>query len=592
MKAADPADTAVLVVDEEPGLRARMAEALAVAGHRVSVADDGLRAIACLTQSDFDVVVTDVQLPGANGVEVLRRARVTSPGTEVVMTSAHPSFEVALQCLRAGARDLLQKPFEVADLVASVERAVERRRLHRAGDLYQASQAVMATQELERLPEVIVEVARRVMLADDASLMLPDPSGRLYVAYSSSVVPEVRAAVKGEERVASRIARSREPVLITKGLGSDPRFSDIEDYKRVSSSIVYPLMTGGRLVGVLNLNRADPAEPFRKQDVERAAVLASQALLVLENSRLLRQMVASERLATLGQLAASVAHELNNPASFVLISHDFLYKRLRQMDELAEVLSAEPESSAAGKAWRKLGGAVNYTDLLQATEDLADGVRRIRDIVFDLRGLSRTEDSPTRVDLNDAIRSSLRVAAAELRGKPVSLDLGADLFIVGSTGRLSQVFLNLLMNAAQAVGERTGGPDAGPGEIRVTTRRAGERVVAEIFNNGPAIAPEHLPRIFEPFFTTKSAGVGTGLGLSTSRDIVHRHQGEILVESSSERGTRFTIWLPAVAPAARHTGATSGQAIGPATGGGNGPAAPIPRSSRAEDDPSDLDRMT
>jgi two-component system NtrC family sensor kinase len=465
---------------------------------------------------------------------------MTAPDTQVVITSGYPSLDMAIECLRAGAFDFVQKPFNILELVSTVGRAIERRRIHQAGDLYQASQAVLATQELERLPEVIVEVARRVMHADDASLMLPDPAGRLYVAYSSSLNPQVRGAIVGDERVASRIARNREPVLITNGLASDPRFSDIEDYKRVSSSIVYPLMTGDRLVGVLNLNRGNPEVPFRRRDVERAAVLASQAMLVLENSRLLRQMVASERLATLGQLAASVAHEINNPASFVLMSHDFLHKRLRQMEELATVLTNEPASSAAGQAWRKLGGHANYIDLLQATDDLDDGVRRIRDIVFDLRGLARTDDNPTRVDLNDSIRSALRVAAAELRGKSVTLSLGSDLFVSGSTGRLSQVFLNLLVNAAQAISDRFDGK----GEIRVGTRSEGGRAVAEVFNNGPPIAVEHLPRIFEPFFTTKSAGIGTGLGLSNSRDIVHRHKGELTVQSSAEAGTRFTISLP------------------------------------------------
>jgi two-component system, NtrC family, sensor kinase len=530
----------VLVVDDEPDSREIIAHELRAEGHEVSVSGDGLGAIACLKQADFDVVVTDVRMPGATGVEVLRLARMTSPDTQVVITSGYPSLEMAIECLRAGAFDFVQKPFAVTELVSTVGRAVERRRIHEAGDLYRASQAVLATQELERLPEVIVEVARRVMHADDASLMLPDAAGRLYVAYSSSLVPEVRGAIVGDERVASRIARNREPVLINDGLASDPRFSDIKDYKRVSSSIVYPLMTGDRLVGVLNLNRAQPAVPFRRQDVERAAVLASQAMLVLENSRLLRQMVASERLATLGQLAASVAHEINNPASFVLMSHDFLHKRLRQMEELATVLSNEPASSPAGQAWRKLGGQANYVDLLQATDDLEDGVRRIRDIVFDLRGLSRTDDNPSRVDLNDSIRSALRVAAAQLRGKSVTLSLGSDLFVIGSTGRLSQVFLNLLVNAAQAISDRFDGK----GEIRVGTRCEGGRVVAEVFNNGPRIASEHLPRIFEPFFTTKSAGVGTGLGLSNSRDIVHRHKGELAVQSSADGGTRFTISLP------------------------------------------------
>ncbi|MEP6652970.1 MAG: response regulator [Myxococcales bacterium] len=531
----------VLVVDDEPDFRNMVAHELGEEGYGVSTANDGLRAISCLATNEYDVVVTDVRMPGASGVDVLRAARARTPETQVVMTTGYASLEMAVECLRAGAFDFVQKPFSVVDLVSTVARAVERRRLHATSELYQASQVVLATQELERLPEVIVDVARRVMGADDASLMLPDSEGRLYVAHSSSLLAEVRSAVGGEERVASRIARGREPVLIANGLDGDPRFSDIQDYKRVSSSIVYPLMAGERLVGVLNLNRASAEHPFRRADVDRAAVLASQALLALENSRLLRQMVSSERLASIGQLAASVAHEINNPVSFVLTSQGFLQKSIGQLGRLAAAMRTEPVTSATRKVWDELGGDVLYTDLVSATEDLAEGVGRIRDIVFDLRGLARTEDAAALVDINDAVRSALRVAAAEIRGRSLVVDLGAGTMIVGSTGRLSQVFLNLLVNAAQAVAER----HDDKAEILVATRREGSQVIAEVSNNGPAIAPEHLHRIFEPFFTTKNVGMGTGLGLSTSRDIVRRHHGEIRVESSPEHGTRFTLTLPA-----------------------------------------------
>ncbi|HEX2656669.1 MAG TPA: response regulator [Polyangia bacterium] len=531
----------VLVVEDEPDFRNLVAHELGEEGYGVSVACDGLAAMTCLAETEYDVVVTDVRMPGASGIDVLRAARTRTPDTEIVVTSGYASLDLAVECLRAGAFDFVQKPFNVVDLVSTVGRAVERRRHRTMRELVQAGQAVLATQEIERLPEVIVEVARRAMEADDASLMLPDSEGHLYVAYSSSLLAEVRAAVVGEERVASRIARQREPVLLLNGLGGDPRFSDIKDYKRVSSSIVYPLLAGERLVGVLNLNRADPDHPFRRGDVDRASVLASQALLALENSRLLRQMVASERLASIGQLAASVAHEINNPVSYVLSSHEFLHQCLGRLEKLGNVLNAEPVGSPAREAWRQAGGAEFLKDVFQATDDLAEGVGRIRNIVFDLRGLARTEDVPVVVDINDALRSALRVAATEIRHRSVVTDLGPDTLAMGISGRLSQVFLNLLVNAAQAITER----NDNNGEIRISTRREGNQVLAEIANNGPPIAPGHLPRIFEPFFTTKSQTVGTGLGLSTSREIVRRLGGEIRVESSAATGTRFTVALPA-----------------------------------------------
>jgi len=533
----------ILVVEDEPDFRSMVAHELGEEGYGVATAADGLSALTCLAESEFDVVVTDVRMPGASGVDVLRAARTRTPETEIVMTTGYASLDLAIECLRAGAFDFVQKPFNIVDLVSTVGRALAQRRLRTTRELVQAGQAVLNTQEIERLPEVIVEVARKAMEADDASLMLPDSEGRLYVAYSSSLVAEVRGAVGGEERVASRIARCREPVLITNGLGGDPRFSDIKDYRRVSSSIVYPLLARDRIVGVLNLNRADPQRPFRRADVDRAAVLASQALLALENSRLLRQMVSSERLASIGQLAASVAHEINNPASYVLSNQEYLQKRVGQLSKLAQAIESEPADSKIREMWKQMGGDALLDDMSQATSDLAEGVGRIREIVFDLRGLARTGDAPVVVDLNDSIRSAIRVAGAQLRQRKMATDLGSDVITLASTGRLSQVFLNLLVNAAQAVADR----NDNLGEIQVRTRREGTTVTAEIANNGPPILPEHLPRLFEPFFTTKGPGVGTGLGLSTSRDIVRRLGGDIRVESSAEKGTRFTVVLPAAA---------------------------------------------
>jgi len=305
---------------------------------------------------------------------------------------------------------------------------------------------------------------------------------------------------------------------------------------------VFPLYTGDRMVGVLNMNRIKAGRPFVRGDLERASVIASQAMLALENSRLLRQMLATDRLATIGQMAASVAHEINNPVSFVLASHTFLRRRLEDLNRLGRAFEQGASSETLRAVWANMGGNNFNEDLTQVAADIEEGAARIRDIVFDLRGLARTEDVPIEVDFNDAIRSALRVAAAEIRGRArLTTALGQDVWVVGISGRLSQVLLNLIANAAQAVCEKPGGT----GEIRITTRREGDRVVAEVFNNGPPIPPAHLPRIFEPFFTTKSASMGTGLGLSVSRELVRRHKGEIRVDFSHEQGTQFTITVPA-----------------------------------------------
>ena len=167
----------------------------------------------------------------------------------------------------------------------------------------------------------------------------------------------------------------------------------------------------------------------------------------------------------------------------------------------------------------------------------------MRDIIRDIGALASADES-TRLpfDLKEAIRASLRMAEAELRGRAiVSLRMDGQTQVIGSVGRLSQVFVNLLVNAVQAIGNER----AREGRILVTVRREGERVIAEVSDNGPGIPPTMLNRVFEPFFTTKPAGQGTGLGLFLCRNIVRRHGGDLRVRSVPQHGSTFVVDLPA-----------------------------------------------
>ncbi|MHB8896876.1 MAG: sensor histidine kinase, partial [Candidatus Geothermincolia bacterium] len=428
----------------------------------------------------------------------------------------------------------------------TVSRALERRQLRAATALYQASRAILVAEDLQRLPSVIVDVAMKVMGADDVSLMLPGADNTLYIAESRGLTPEVQAEVLAVgARVAGRVAASREPALIENGLATDPRFADVPSFRRVRSSIVYPLTARERLVGILNINRVTNPRPFRKQDLERASVLASQVLLALENRRLLQGLATSERLAAVGQLAAGVAHEINNPVTCVLSGHAFLREQFKELARLDGLFEEGADIQTLKRARERLGGKAFLEEVGQVLGEAEEGAIRIRDIVRDMRSLAKNDEEKLAVvDLNEPIRSALRVAGAEIRHRAtVVTRLGLDVDVLGSAGRFSQVFVNLLVNAAQAIGERHGERN----EIIVTSRREGDRVLAELSDTGPGIRPEHLVRLFEPFFTTKGATTGMGLGLSISRDIVRRYGGELRVESSPGQGAKFSIELPAAA---------------------------------------------
>jgi signal transduction histidine kinase len=290
---------------------------------------------------------------------------------------------------------------------------------------------------------------------------------------------------------------------------------------------VHPLTAEGRLIAILTAQRERP--PFGPADLERASVLAAQARVALENERLLQHVASSDRLVALGQLAASIAHEIRTPLTYVLENAGYIAEHLPRF--------APPESVQPTRE------TVTFTQMRRAASDAVDGANRMRDIIRDIGALASADESTQLpFDLKEAVRASLRMAEAELRGRAtVSLRLDGETQVIGSIGRLSQVFVNLLVNAVQAIGTER----ARDGRIVVVVRREGARVLAEVSDNGPGIPPAMLNRVFEPFFTTKPAGQGTGLGLFLCRNIVRRHGGELRVRSTAQHGTTFVVDLPA-----------------------------------------------
>ena len=246
--------------------------------------------------------------------------------------------------------------------------------------------------------------------------------------------------------------------------------------------------------------------------------------------------VQSEKLASLGMLAAGVAHEINNPASFVLANTEALASLLRLLEDK---LRNDPAAS------RRLGVRDLLFEAAAIVQESKEGMARIHRIVRDLHSFSRVEDDPRGLcDVNAAVASALTMLRNELRYRAeVERSLNATRPVRGSSARLGQVFLNLLLNAAHAV------PEGQLKSNRISARvfDDGEHVVVEVEDNGVGIPPEVMPRIFDSFYTTKPAGLGTGLGLSISREIVSSAGGDIMAESAPGRGALFRVRLPAAA---------------------------------------------
>jgi len=319
-------------------------------------------------------------------------------------------------------------------------------------------------------------------------------------------------------------------------------------FDNLEVEILVPILYGVDLLGVIGVGRKISGEHLASDDRLLLRTLANQSSIAIENAkafdeiaklnetlearveertRELRdtqvQLVHSEKMKSLGQLVAGIAHELNNPIGFV-------HANLQLLDEYVEKLI---EAQQAG------------TDTQLVKERIAkllarsrEGTERVKQIVQDLRTFSRVDQAEIQeVDLHEEIDRTLALMEPRFKDSiEVVRDYGDLPRVRCYPGQLNQVFMNLLMNACDAMGDE--------GTIRIQTRPTEMGVELRFSDDGPGMSPEVAGRIFDPFFTTKAVGVGTGLGLSLSHGIIERHGGSIRVESQAGRGATFIIDLP------------------------------------------------
>jgi len=287
---------------------------------------------------------------------------------------------------------------------------------------------------------------------------------------------------------------------------------------------------------------------------------ANQALRALNDSlrNAQAQLLQSERLASIGQLAAGVAHEINNPIGYVFSNFGTLEGYLARLVEMLEAYEqaevALADSAIAGRL-ATLRGRIELDYLKQdiplLMAESKEGLSRVRKIVQDLKDFSRVDTQQEWVwaSLHQGIDSTLNIVANEIKYRAdVRREYGDLPDIECLPSELNQVFLNLLINAAHAVGRKRG-------LIVVRSGAAGNEVWVEVEDDGSGIAPEHLPRLFDPFFTTKPVGRGTGLGLSLAYGIVQKHHGRIDVRSEPGCGACFRVTLPVRRPLAEESAA-------------------------------------
>jgi signal transduction histidine kinase len=471
--------------------------------------------------------------------------------------------------------------------------------------LIELSRAVNATLDPERIYDQALTRLVHGMRCQGAHLFLVDEAQRCLRAHRMVRADEARTAgFEARElpldaaSAVGRAATSGEPVVVDDvDAGPDAVDTPTARALGVRSLVCVPLRPKGRVLGVLTVIAGEPGR-FRPADVELIAAVASHVALAIDKAESFRtieelsrtledkvrvrteqlratneelqaayrelqaaqaQLIQREKMASVGQLVAGVAHELNNPIGFVSSNaatlEDFV-SRLRRMLEVYRTAElSEADAARTGAAWQdlKVDYALRYLDPM--LQGIKEGAERTRRIVRDLRVFARGDDDvPQPVDLHEELESSLTLLNHLLKDRVEVARKYGDLPPVECVrSQIDQVLLNILANAAQAI--------EGPGALVLETRRENGWAVVVVRDTGSGIAPDVIGRIFDPFFTTKPVGEGSGLGLSISYEIVKKHGGDIGVDSRPGAGATFTVRLPLGPRAADRTPAAARQEV-------------------------------
>jgi two-component system, NtrC family, sensor kinase len=279
----------------------------------------------------------------------------------------------------------------------------------------------------------------------------------------------------------------------------------------------------------------------RTMELENSHEALKRAYLDLQSAQ--EQLVQTEKMASLGQLVAGIAHEIKNPLNFIYGNTGFLADYTRKLQKLIEDFEKIPSISEEDRAeMLRQRESIHYSfikdDLKILIDNFTEGARRINTIVSDLRAFSRMDpDVISDVDIHASLEMSLNLLRNQYKNRvEIHKEYGDIPKIQGFPGKLNQVFMNLLSNAFHAIREK--------GDVWIRTRSGDDMVEVEVEDNGTGISKENLKRIFEPFFTTKPVGQGTGLGLSISYGIIEQHRGNIHVASIPQQGSTFRVRLP------------------------------------------------
>lgn len=507
-------DWKILLIDDDAGIRKVMSISLEDAGYHVVTAPDGETGVRMADEESPQIIITDVKMPGIDGIEVLKRVKEKDPDKEVIVVTAFDKIELAIRALQLDASDFITKPISEEALMVALKRARERHQNRRDLRDYTAfiEERWMATAE-----ELAKTFHFQNMLIESSldGIVACDPEENIIVFNKSmeemlgTTKEGAIGKMKWHELFAPGEVEKFQTTLSSEEFGGKDRLFLFETtlVDRGGSKIPAQLSAtllgeNGKAIGMVGFFR----------DLRSIRMLAQQ---VADQARMLHQ----DKMISLGKLAASVVHEINNPLAGILN-----YTRL--MIKILNRGALSPESI------KKFEG---YLSLMEGE------LSRCSEIVSNLLAFSRKSKIEfSEVNVNDLITKCIMLSEHKLTLQNIRIETHLHPEapkVLGDFNQLQQCVINLIFNAIDAM------PDGGVLTIGTSFNERKEAVEIQIRDTGCGIAKEDLAHIFDPFFTTKRQGKGLGLGLSTVYGIIDRHKGTISVESEPNQGAVFTIKL-------------------------------------------------
>jgi PAS domain S-box-containing protein len=560
----------ILIIDDESAIVNVLDQALKFKGYQTRSCTSSEEALHIFREEgEFDVVITDLMMPEFSGIELLEVFKQVDSNCEVIVLTGFGSNETAVEALKKGAYDYLKKPTNIDELFICVAKAIEKKRLTLQNLNYQMELEKMVEERSSELLKTQKFLHSVLESSTEYFIIATDATGEitLFNRGAERLFGYDRSEVEGDKTILfiPGLAKGKEPEslseLLVGGMIDQVHTIVNREGREISISMtVTPIQsddgdTGGYIwIGrditerlAMQAQLRNHTHDLEQRVRDRTKELSEQNKTLEDTLSKLKeaqvQLLQADKMASLGQLAAGVAHEINNPIGFVNSNLGTLKKYITTVQEYFHAVDralaggkkgAREELKALKKA-KKVDFILD--DFTSVIKESLEGTERVKTIVRDLKDFSyQDKNGLTDYDLNEGIQSTLNIVWNELKYKgEVIEELGEIPPVRCYPQQINQVFMNLLVNAAQAI------PDKG--KITVRSYQQGEEVCVEVSDDGVGIDSENLSKIYEPFYTTKEVGQGTGLGLAISYRIVEKHAGRIEVKSEKGGETTFRIHL-------------------------------------------------